>query len=135
GLWYEWAYTDRYQIPSDPRSGLDTVLPNFHEHFITTTFQPFIEYEYRVTRDISFTGGIKLAYYRMDLKQFAANGKTVGRLTAPRSPSPLRRIMFGTPPPTCAGRSSRIGLSTRSSPRATQFLRAACSTPKALWSR
>ena len=80
GLWYEWAYTDRYQIPSDPRSGLDTVLPNFHEHFITSTFQPFVEYEYRITRDISFTGGIKLAYYRMDLKQFADNGKTVGSL-------------------------------------------------------
>jgi iron complex outermembrane recepter protein len=80
GLWYEWAYTDRYQVPSDPRSGLDTVLPNFHEHFITTTLQPFVEYEYRITRDISFTGGIKLAYYRMDLKQFADNGKTVGSL-------------------------------------------------------
>jgi iron complex outermembrane receptor protein len=80
GLWYEWAYTDRYQIPSDPRSGLDTVLSNFHEHFITTTLQPFVEYEYRVTRDISFTAGVKLAYYRMDLKQFADNGKTVGSL-------------------------------------------------------
>jgi iron complex outermembrane receptor protein len=80
GLWYEWAYTDRYQIPSDPRSGLDTVLPNFHEHFITTTFHPYVEYEYRLTRDLSLTGGIKMAQYQMDLKQYADNGKTVGSL-------------------------------------------------------
>jgi iron complex outermembrane receptor protein len=79
GFWYEWAYTDRYQIPSDPRTGLNTPLSNFHEHFITTTLQPFVEYEYRVTRDISFTAGLKLAYYRMDLKQFA-DGKIVGNL-------------------------------------------------------
>jgi iron complex outermembrane receptor protein len=35
GLWFEWAYTDRYQIPSDPRTWVDAALPNFHEHFIT----------------------------------------------------------------------------------------------------
>jgi len=45
GLWFKWAYTDRYQIPSDPRTWVDAVLPNLHEHFITTSAQPFIEYE------------------------------------------------------------------------------------------
>lgn len=81
GLWYEWAYTDRYQIPSDPRTWADAVLPNFHEHFITTSLQPFVEYEYRVTRDLSLTGGIKLANYKMNFTQFADNGTAaVGNL-------------------------------------------------------
>jgi iron complex outermembrane recepter protein len=80
GIWYEWAYTDRYQIPSDPRTWADAALPNFHEHFNTTTAQPFLEYEYRVTRDISLTAGMKVAQYWLDLKQFADNGKTVGSL-------------------------------------------------------
>ena len=80
GLWFEWAYTDRYQIPSDPRTWVDAALPNFHEHFITTSAQPFVEYEYRVTRDISVTAGMKVAQYGMSLTQFADNGKTVGSL-------------------------------------------------------
>lgn len=80
GLWFEWAYTDRYQIPSDPRTWVNAALPNFHEHFITTSAQPFIEYEYRVTRDLSMTAGIKVAEYGMSLTQFADNGKTVGNL-------------------------------------------------------
>src|SRR5215471_14648073 len=61
GIWYEWAYTDRYQIPSDPRTWVNAALPNFHEHFITRSAQPFIEYEYRVSRDISVTAGMKVA--------------------------------------------------------------------------
>ena len=80
GLWFEWAYTDRYQSPSDPRTWLDTVLPNFHEHFITTSAQPFIEYEYSVTRDLSIMAGMKVAQYGMNLTQYADNGKTVGNL-------------------------------------------------------
>ena len=80
GLWYEWAYTDRYQIPSDPRTWLDTPLGNFHEHFITTSAQPFMEYEYRVTPDLSVTAGLKVAQYGMNLTQYADNGKTVGSL-------------------------------------------------------
>jgi iron complex outermembrane receptor protein len=80
GLWYEWAYTDRYQTPSDPRTWVDAALPNFHEHFITTSAQPFLEYEYRVTRDLSVTAGVKVAQYGMNLTQYADNGKTVGSL-------------------------------------------------------
>ena len=80
GLWFEWAYTDRYQIPSDPRTWVDAALPNFHEHYITDSFQPFVEYEYKVTRDLSITGGIKFANYKMDFTQYADNGKTVGNL-------------------------------------------------------
>jgi iron complex outermembrane receptor protein len=80
GLWFEWAYTDRYQIPTDPRTWLDTPLGNFHEHFITTSAQPFIEYEYRVTRDLSVAAGLKVAQYGMNLTQYADNGTTVGNL-------------------------------------------------------
>jgi iron complex outermembrane receptor protein len=85
GLWFEWAYTDRYQVPSDPRTWVDTPLPNFHEHFITTSAQPFIEYEYRVTHDLSVTAGIKVAQYGMNLTQYADNGKTVGNLNGAAS--------------------------------------------------
>jgi len=80
GLWFEWAYTDRYQIPSDPRTWVDARLSNFHENFITKSLQPFVEYEYRVTHDLSVTAGIKVAQYGMNLTQFADNGKTVGSL-------------------------------------------------------
>ena len=80
GLWFEWAYTDRYQTPSDPRTWADAALPNFHEHFITTSAQPFAEYEYRVTPAFSLDAGVKLADYEMNLLQYADNGKTVGSL-------------------------------------------------------
>jgi iron complex outermembrane receptor protein len=80
GIWYEWAYTDRYQIPSDPRTWVNAALPNFHEHFITKSAQPFAEYEYKVTRDLSLSAGIKMSNYQQAFKQFADNGKTVGSL-------------------------------------------------------
>jgi iron complex outermembrane recepter protein len=80
GLWYEWANTDRYQIPSDPRTRVDAVLPNFHETFITKSVQPYAEFAYHATNKLTLTGGIKYAFYRQDLTQFADNGKTVGNL-------------------------------------------------------
>ena len=79
GLWFEWAYTDRYQIPSDPRTWVDARFSNFHENFITKSTQPFVEYEYRVTHDLSVTAGVKVAQYGMNLTQFA-DGKIVGNL-------------------------------------------------------
>ncbi|MCU1323148.1 MAG: outer rane receptor for Fe3+-dicitrate [Acidobacteriaceae bacterium] len=82
GLWYEWATTNRYQIPSDPTTAarVDDVLPNFHEQFWTNSYQPFAEYEYHATRKLTLVGGFKYAYYNQSLKQFADNGKTVGFL-------------------------------------------------------
>ena len=59
---------------------MDTALGNFHEHFITKSTQPFAEYEYKITRDLSLTGGIKFANYNMNFTQYADNGKTVGSL-------------------------------------------------------
>jgi iron complex outermembrane receptor protein len=78
GMWYEWAYTDRYQIPNDPRTLVDTAFGNFHEHFLTQSVQPFVEFEFRVTPKLSITPGIKDAYYNMSLIQYADNGKTIG---------------------------------------------------------
>ncbi|HWZ50388.1 MAG TPA: TonB-dependent receptor [Granulicella sp.] len=98
GLWYEWATTDRYQIPSNPLakggtgnpiavpgSQLDSVLPNFHERFYTNSYQPYAEFEWHATRKLSITAGTKYAYYQMDLTQYADNGKTVGYLQGPGS--------------------------------------------------
>ena len=37
GMWSEYAKTDRFQTPSDPRTWVDAPLPNFHEKFNTTS--------------------------------------------------------------------------------------------------
>jgi len=78
GMWYEWATTNRFQTPSDPRTRLDIAVPNFHENFFTSSYQPFAEYEYHVTAKLSLTAGFKYARYDQDLTQFA-DGKTVGQ--------------------------------------------------------
>jgi len=80
GLWSEYASTDRYQTPSDPRTWVDAALPNFHEMFGTTTLQPYAEYSWRALPNLTVTPGMKLAYYRQNFTQFADNGKTVGSL-------------------------------------------------------
>src|SRR5262249_45704921 len=80
GLWTEFANTDRYQVPSDPRTWVDAALPNFHEKFDTTTVQPYAEYEWAATQNLRITPGVKLAWYKQDFTQFADNGKTVGNL-------------------------------------------------------
>jgi iron complex outermembrane receptor protein len=85
GLWSEYAKTDRYQIPSDPRTWVDAALPNFHEKFNTTTLQPYAEYELEVTQNLRITPGVKYAWYKQDFTQFADNGKTVGNLNGAAS--------------------------------------------------
>jgi iron complex outermembrane receptor protein len=85
GLWSEYADTDRYQIPSDPRTWIDAALPNFHEMFGTTTLQPYAEYSWRALPNLSITPGVKYAYYKQNLTQFADNGKTVGNLNGAAS--------------------------------------------------
>jgi iron complex outermembrane receptor protein len=80
GLWSEYASTDRYQTPSDPRTWIDAPLPNFHEMFGTTTLQPYAEYSWRALPNLTVTPGLKYSYYRQNLTQFADNGKTVGNL-------------------------------------------------------
>jgi iron complex outermembrane receptor protein len=80
GLWTEYASTDRYQTPSDPRTWIDAPLPNFHEQFTTTTLQPYAEAEWRATTKLSITPGIKYAEYTQDFTHYPDNGKTVGDL-------------------------------------------------------
>ena len=59
GVWYDWAYTDRYQYPSNVITWQDTPLPNFHEHFITQALHPFAEFEWHATSKLAVTFGIK----------------------------------------------------------------------------
>lgn len=80
GLWSELADTNRYQIPSNPLTWVDSTLPNFHESFKTTLLQPFVEYEFQVSPTLKITPGVKYSSYKQDLTQFADNGKTVGSL-------------------------------------------------------
>ena len=57
GAWYDWAYTDRYQVPSNIITQQDTPLGNFHEHFITQSFQPFAEFEWMTRAETGDYGG------------------------------------------------------------------------------
>lgn len=80
GLWTEYAKTNRFQTPSDPRTWVDAALPNFHERFNTTTLQPYVEYEWKLTPELHITPGLKYAQYTQDFTQYADNGKVVGNL-------------------------------------------------------
>lgn len=80
GFWYERANTDRFQTPTDPRTWIDLLSPNFHEKFITQSSQPYAQYEYHVTRRLVIGAGLKVTNYNMHLNQFADNGKTIGCL-------------------------------------------------------
>ena len=79
GMWFDWAYTDRYQYVSSPFNWVNVPSPNFHEHFITQTYQPFVEYEWRATPKLSIVAGIKDARYYMHFNQYQ-DIKTVGCL-------------------------------------------------------
>lgn len=78
GFWYEWANTDRFQTPTDPRTWQDLLSPNFHEKFITQSAQPFAQYEWHATKRLSITAGFKMSNYNMHLLQYSDNGKTIG---------------------------------------------------------
>ncbi len=80
GLWSEYSWSHRYQIPSDPRTWQNAALPNFREKYRTTVLQPYVEYQFNVTNTFKITPGIKKTYYKQDFTQFADNGKTVGNL-------------------------------------------------------
>jgi iron complex outermembrane receptor protein len=81
GVWYEWAATNRHQYPTDPlKNWADQTLPNFSEQFWTNSYQPFLEYEFHVTPKLSITAGTKFSYYKINTKQYADDGKTVGSL-------------------------------------------------------
>ncbi len=81
GLWYEWARTNRHQFPSDPANGwADQTAPNFSELFWNNSYQPYAEYEFHVTKKLNIVAGTKFAYFKIDTKQYADDGKTIGNL-------------------------------------------------------
>lgn len=80
GVWYDYANSFRYQIPSDPRTWVDVAAPNFAERYKTTTVQPYIEYEFRVTPALRITPGVKYASYKQDFHHLQDNGGAVGTL-------------------------------------------------------
>jgi iron complex outermembrane receptor protein len=100
GIWFDWAYTDRYQIQSNIITHLDTPFGKFHEHFITTSAQPFAEYEWHAAPKFVLTVGIKAADYGMSLNQYqddGTSGGTVGCLGGTLGKDP------GTGAPFCFG--------------------------------
>jgi iron complex outermembrane receptor protein len=81
GMWYEWAKTNRHQYPSDPLDNYaPSAFPNFAEKFNTDSYQPFAEYELHIGPKLTFTPGVKFAYYTIETQQFADNGKKIGPL-------------------------------------------------------
>jgi iron complex outermembrane receptor protein len=90
GSWYEYTNTLRYQIYTDPITWVDSpYISNikFHEHFLTYAAQPFAEFQLVAIPDVTITAGIKDAFYRMSLTQWA-DGKTVGPLGCPTGSTP-----------------------------------------------
>lgn len=81
GLWYEWARTNRHQVPADPLNHyVDVGLPNFSEFFWTNSFQPYAELEFHPLKKLQVTAGTKFSYTTIETKQLPDNGKTVGSL-------------------------------------------------------
>jgi iron complex outermembrane recepter protein len=81
GIWYEWANTNRHQYPSDPLNNwADQPLSNFNESFLTSSYQPYAEYDFHATKKLDITAGVKFAYYNIATKQHADDGKTIGGL-------------------------------------------------------
>ncbi|HEV7817382.1 MAG TPA: TonB-dependent receptor [Janthinobacterium sp.] len=80
GLWTDYANSFRYQIPSNPLTWQDSAVPNFSETYQTTTLQPFAEFEFKVTPDLTITPGVKYAFYHQHFNHLADNGGAVGSL-------------------------------------------------------
>jgi iron complex outermembrane receptor protein len=80
GIWLDQAKSYRFQIPSDPRTWIDSAVPNFSETYTTTTVQPYVEFEFKVTPNLKITPGVKYASYTQDFVHLADNGGAVGAL-------------------------------------------------------
>jgi len=80
GLWLEQASSYRYQVPTNPTNWVDVALPNFSENYLTTTAQPYLEYEFKVTDDLRVTPGIKYASYKQEFVHAQDNTGAVGLL-------------------------------------------------------
>lgn len=80
GLWIDRSDSNRYQIKSDPRTWVDVAAPNFHETYTTTTIQPYLEHEFKLSDQLKVTPGIKYASYKQDFVHDQDNGGAVGPL-------------------------------------------------------
>ena len=83
GSWYEYTNTLRYQIYTDPLTWVDSPYVQdikFHEHFYTTAVQPYAEFQWVSIPDLTVTAGVKDAFFRMNLTQYA-DGHTIGNLS------------------------------------------------------
>jgi iron complex outermembrane receptor protein len=93
GNWFEETNTLRYQIYTDPLTWVDSSFISnikFHEHFYTYAVQPYAEFQFVSIPRWTITAGVKDAFFRMNLTQWA-DGKTVGALGC----------AAGTTPATC----------------------------------
>lgn len=80
GLWSDYAKSFRYQYPTNPLTWQDNAVPNFSEHYQTTTLQPFVEIEIPVGDKLRVTPGVKYAWYHQHFNHLADNGGAVGNL-------------------------------------------------------
>jgi iron complex outermembrane receptor protein len=91
GSWYELTNTMRQQIYTDPITWVDSPYLNdikFHEHFFTHAVQPYAEVQIVSIPDLTLTVGVKDAFFRMDLTQYA-DGHTIGQLNCPTAATTL----------------------------------------------
>lgn len=91
GSWYELTDTMRQQIYTDPLTWIDSPYLNdikFHEHFFTHAIQPYAEIQIVSIPDLTLTVGVKDAFFRMNLTQYA-DGHTIGQLSCPTTTGTL----------------------------------------------
>ena len=83
GLWSDYAKSYRFQIPSNPLTWQDSPIPNFSETYQTTTLQPFAEFEFKVSENLTITPGVKYAFYHQHFKHLADSTVVLGLGGAP----------------------------------------------------
>jgi iron complex outermembrane receptor protein len=75
GMWYEASYSSRYGVTFNPLTGVTAPLGaagngvSYSENYMTQLFQPFVEFEWKVTDELSVTPGFKYSLYSMSLSQ------------------------------------------------------------------
>jgi iron complex outermembrane receptor protein len=82
GMWYEASYSSRYGVTFNPLTGVTAPLGaaangvSYSENYMTQLFQPFVEFEFKVTDNLKVTPGFKYSLYNMSLSQNPDNGPT-----------------------------------------------------------
>ena len=99
GVWLDRADSYRYQVPQNPKTLVDVAVPNFNETYITTTIQPYVEFEFKVSDQLKVTPGVKYATYQQSFNHLQDNGGAVGTLggTAVKTRGVVTSITGGAP--------------------------------------